>query len=125
MKSNKQRRQEIKRLRARKQVKREKDNRKFLVSVGRLVPVNPQKLDMGNSWACPPSFYKDEPFDCIDCGAQELWTAKQQKWWFEEIGALYHRKAVRCRPCRIKERIRKTEARRVHAEGILRKQQAD
>ena len=29
------------------------------------------------------AYYVDEPFTCKDCGSSEVWTAKQQQWWFE------------------------------------------
>jgi hypothetical protein len=28
-------------------------------------------------------FYRDYEFSCIDCGSLEIWTAEQQKWWYE------------------------------------------
>ena len=31
----------------------------------------------------PPLYYLDQPFTCVDCGAEEVWTAEQQKWYFE------------------------------------------
>jgi hypothetical protein len=41
----------------------------------------------------------------------KIWTAEQQKWWYEEMGG---------RACRIQERERKKEA-RVSEEGKARK----
>lgn len=51
-----------------------------------------------------PRFYLDREFTCRDCGAEETWTAKQQKWWYEVIGARIESNAVRCRTCRAKRR---------------------
>ena len=47
-------------------------------------------------------FYRDIEFTCVDCGTREVWTAAQQKWWYEEVGGLIESKAVRCKPCRAK-----------------------
>ncbi len=68
-----------------------------------------------------PLFYIDRPFVCRDCGAAQIWTAKQQKWWYEIAKGNINSVAVRCRPCRKKEQTRKAEARRVHLEGLERK----
>lgn len=121
MKSNKQRRIEIKLRRARKALQAARETRRGLIERGRLVVADPSKVNLGNSYAMPPSMYRDEAFLCRDCGEEQVWTAKQQQWWFEEVGALYWRKAVRCRPCRIKERLRKEHARRTSLEGQRRK----
>jgi Probable zinc-ribbon domain len=52
-------------------------------------------------------FYEDRPFTCRDCGAPQVWTALQQKWWYEVAGGDPWSKAVRCRPCR---RVHRVEA---------------
>jgi hypothetical protein len=67
--------------------------------------------------------YSDRPFECVDCGKAEVWTAEQQKWWYEVAKGDVFTTARRCRACRRRERERQTEARRVHLEGIARKQQ--
>lgn len=69
------------------------------------------KLNMGNSYSSAPEYYYDIEFDCRDCGAHQIWTAKQQKWWYEEAGGYFFAGAVRCRDCHIKERERKRQAR--------------
>ncbi len=66
-------------------------------------------------------FYKDYQFTCRDCGVQQTWTASRQKWWYEEVGGEMESVAIRCRACRVKERERKAEARRIHLEGLARK----
>jgi len=63
----------------------------------------------------------DEPFTCRDCGRAEVWTALQQKWWFEVAHGDIWTQAIRCRPCRARERLRRAEARRVHLEGLAAK----
>jgi hypothetical protein len=84
-----------------------------------------EKLARSGSWF-PPEFvergyYLDEPFRCVDCGKEEVWTAAQQKWWYEVAKGDLFTVAKRCRPCRRRERERKTEARRVHLEGLAKK----
>jgi len=57
-----------------------------------------------NSYAAKPLSYVDQPFACKDCGKEEVWTAAQQKWYYEVAkGSLYGR-AVRCRACRKRRR---------------------
>jgi len=92
--------------------------------VGR-VPVDESKIRSSGFGPGPwiPEFYEDVSFTCKDCGSHETWTATQQKWWYEVAGGLLDTTtAVRCRSCRAKERARKTEARRVHREGLAKKQ---
>lgn len=66
-------------------------------------------------------YYRDEPFTCRDCGRNEVWTAWQQKWWFEVAKGGIFTQASRCRPCRRKEQARRREARRLHLEGLAAK----
>jgi hypothetical protein len=91
------------------------------------VRVDFTRLNTGNSYGpCRQrwymeGFYADQPFFCKDCGRMEIWTAEQQRWWYEEMGGPVETTAVRCRACRIRERERKAEARRVSEEGKERK----
>ena len=80
--------------------------------------VDPDKLNMGNTYSSAPLFYYDAEFDCRDCGSHEIWTAEQQKWWYEEAGGYFFATAVRCRKCRQKERDRKEGARKANLEGF-------
>jgi hypothetical protein len=75
------------------------------------LPVDETKLNMGNTYSSPPAYYYDIEFKCKDCGTLEIWTAKQQKWWYEEAGGYFFSGAIRCRRCRENERERKNEAR--------------
>lgn len=50
------------------------------------------------------SFYKDEPFVCVDCGKPEVWTARQQQWWYEVAKGSIYSTAKRCRECRKRRR---------------------
>ncbi|WP_202814671.1 zinc-ribbon domain containing protein [Bradyrhizobium tropiciagri] len=89
------------------------------------VPVVTSRLAPSNSYSIPDfverGTYRPEPFVCKDCGVAEVWTPLQQKWWYETAKGDVFTKAVRCRACRTRERVRKSAARRVHLEGLARK----
>ena len=57
-----------------------------------------------NTYGELPAYYVDKPFVCRDCGAEEIWTARQQKWWYEVAKGHIDSTAVRCRPCRKKRK---------------------
>ncbi len=129
MSSNKKRRQE---LNADRQFKREKlaqekaaALRKHLESEGSLV--DRSKLAPNGSYDDPDyvirGHYVDIPFSCRDCGKAEVWTAQQQKWWYEVAQGGVWTTARRCRPCRRKAKEVKDRARQIQAEGMARKQQ--
>lgn len=59
-----------------------------------------------NSYS-PKLFYEDKPFICRDCGAECIWTAEQQRLWYEEWKGTIYSMAVRCRTCRQKVRAEK------------------
>jgi len=80
--------------------------------------VDAAKLNMGNTYSSPPEYYYDIEFTCVDCGIEQIWTAAQQKRWYEEAGGYFFAVAIRCRTCRQKERDRKNEARKTHLEGL-------
>jgi hypothetical protein len=129
MKSGKQRRAEIIAARKRRSVKRKAMAKavEFKHVPYRFVAVNPQLLAPNNSYGAPDfvrrGYYFDTPFRCVDCGKEEVWTGTQQKWWYEVAKGFAYSMAIRCRACRRKDRERKTEARRIHLEGIARKNQ--
>jgi len=52
----------------------------------------------------PPLFYEDSEFTCVDCGAVEVWTAEQQKWWYDVAKGPIYSRAIRCRACRVARR---------------------
>jgi hypothetical protein len=87
--------------------------------------VNTGLLRPTNSYDTPAfvrrGYYVDLPFRCKDCGKEELWTATQQKWWYEVAHGDVWTMATRCRPCRRKERERKAKARAVHRQGLMSK----
>jgi Probable zinc-ribbon domain len=127
MKSAKQRRGVTKAQRNRRKAegsraakKQEQTLRPFLT-----VPVNEELLAPNNSYGAPDfvtrGFYVDRPFRCKDCGKDQVWTATQQKWWYEVVKGFAWSTAIRCRACRRKERERQANARQVHLEGTARK----
>ena len=64
------------------------------------IVADPGKLSHINTYGYLPKFYIDKVFTCRDCGSEELWTAEQQKWWYEEAKGHIDSFAVRCRACR-------------------------
>jgi hypothetical protein len=87
--------------------------------------VDVDRLASTNSYGRPAfverGYYVDQPFTCRSCGLDEVWTARQQKWWYEIAQGDVWTAATRCRACRKRERDRKSEARRVHLEGLASK----
>jgi hypothetical protein len=123
MKSGKQRREEIK---ARRLVRLNAARAPDPLNSTKSVPLGAVAVDFAQlahntTWSSLPSFYIDTPFVCKDCGGHEIWTAKQQKWWYEIAKGRIETRAVRCRPCRpcrLLERARVEEARRVSQAGL-------
>jgi hypothetical protein len=103
----------------------EVDHRERERARARGVMVNRAALAPHNSYGEPDfvirGFYTDRPFACVDCRKAEVWTAAQQKWWYEVAKGDVFATARRCRSCRRRERVRKAEARRVHLAGLARK----
>jgi hypothetical protein len=129
MKSNKQRRAELREIRAKRKeklipLKQDQSLKKIPVNAAHC---NPEALAPSISrytvlpFVDDQGYYTDLPFQCRDCQKQEIWTAPQQKWWYEVAKGNILSFAVRCRACRQIERDRKIEARRVHLEGLAKK----
>lgn len=133
MKSGKQRRQDIKAKRLAKQTlaseravaSRAAEQAKLHAAAGGQ-RVDTTALAPDGSYSVPDfvtrGYYVDCPFVCQDCGKAEVWTATQQKWWYEVAKGSVWTTARRCHPCRRQERERRDEARRVHLEGLAQKQ---
>jgi putative zinc ribbon protein len=89
------------------------------------VLVNVENLRPTGSYSTPDfvtrGFYADRPFTCKDCRKTEIWTATQQKWWYESAKGDVWTTAIRCRPCRRREQERKGAARKVHLAGLAAK----
>jgi hypothetical protein len=124
MKSNKQRRTEIKETRlkreAAKPVLKDGEDQKE-IHIGS-APCNPDNLAPFNSYGMPDfvqrGYYVDVIFRCASCQKQEVWRATQQKWWYEVAKGNVASLAKLCHLCRRAERERKAEARRVRLEGM-------
>ena len=67
--------------------------------------------------------YADKEFICVDCGKREVWTAKQQQWWYEVAKGPIQSTAVRCHVCRRRRREEK-QRQREHMEDIERQKGA-
>jgi len=103
MKSNKQRRKEIKekrRRKAEKDSKRVNVRSKFNYRPKNAVNANHSELQHNNTYGALPLFYVDRAFCCRDCGTDELWTAKNQKWWYEIAKGPIDSIAIHCSACR-------------------------
>lgn len=68
-----------------------------------------------NTYGTLPGYYVDLPFVCRDCGEQHVWTARQQKWWYEVAHGHIDSVAVRCLSCR---RARRTANRMAGADRL-------
>ncbi|MFH0130672.1 zinc-ribbon domain containing protein [Variovorax sp. VaC1] len=118
MKSNKQRRAEIKAHRRQRAAALATRSFEPDARLPRVVAYLPDQeradravlLRYHNTYGPLPVFYVARPFVCRDCGAQEVWTAKQQKWWYEVAHGHIDSSAVRCLACRRvrRERLRST-----------------
>ena len=64
------------------------------------VPADTSKLAHINTYGNLPEYYIDKPFQCRDCGTEEIWRAADQKWYFEEAKGHIDALAVRCHACR-------------------------
>ena len=124
MKSGKQRKAELKAQRveraATRPVLRGGEQRREVS--GSRAPCNPANLAPSNSFGTPEfvqrGYYMDVLFQCAVCHKEEVWSATRQKWWYEVAKGSVESKAKLCNACRRAERQRKSEARRVHLEGL-------
>jgi hypothetical protein len=72
-----------------------------------------QNLGMGTPYAA----YIDRPFRCEDCGAPSVFTAAEQRHWYETLGFLIWVYPKQCAPCRAGRR-RKKRANRALAAAL-------
>ena len=85
------------------------------------IPADQANLLHDHTYGPRPRFYVDQPFTCVECGAEEVWTAADQKWLYEEAKGKVATRANRCLPCRRKRSVRRSQERRVHIEGMVAK----
>lgn len=68
----------------------------------RMIPVNEKLLAPNNSYGAPDfvrrGYYTDRVFRCVDCGAEEVWTGTQQKWWYEVAKDFVDCRSLPCLP---------------------------
>ena len=102
MNSNKQKR---KLLKAKRRQRAEKIRLKISEQLvyGRL-KADHVKLTHINSYGGLPDYYDEIEFRCRDCGIYEIWTASQQKFYFEECKGHTSAIAVNCKSCRNKRK---------------------
>jgi len=85
------------------------------VAYGEVIPKGAIAADLSqqapNNTYSPKTFYIDQPFQCVDCGKEEVWTATQQKWYYEVAKGPIHARAIRCRTCRQRQRQAKEKHR--------------
>jgi len=86
-----------------------------------VLPADQASLLHDSTYGPRPRFYVDQPFVCVDCGKAEVWTAADQKWWYEVAQGKIASRANRCRDCRRKRRLRRSQERRIHVEGLIAK----
>jgi hypothetical protein len=128
MKSNRERRAELKEERAAKRARKARSDAEWAARsrVGYAqvdISVNTSLL---GSYGLPPEFvrrgyYMDIPFRCKDCNKDEIWTATQQKWWYEVAKGKVYTTAVRCRACRRVHRAKRELGRATQARRAARK----
>lgn len=85
----------------------------------RAIAADMSKQVPNNSWGPPVMAYFDIAYRCRDCCKEEVCTAEQQKWYYEEAKGSLYAKAVRCRDCqkRINEQKRLQRQRMANAES--------
>ena len=69
-----------------------------------VVPADPSRLDHINTYGALPEYYVDRPFTCRECGKEEIWRARDQKWYYEEAKGHIDATAVRCHACRTRRK---------------------
>ena len=122
MKSGKQRRAEIKAKRLKRISERDNTVNPFKHPMPEwAIPVNKDEVHHHSMFFDIPLFYVDKEFLCRDCGTTEVWTAKQQKWWYEIAKGDLETTAVRCHACRNKIKAEKTAQKQHMAEVAKRK----
>ena len=86
--------------RKRSDKKNNSENRKVKSGTNGKAVVNAFLLAPHGSYDVPHfvkvGYYHDKPFTCRDCDKAEIWTATQQKWWFEIAKGDVFTQAQRC-----------------------------
>jgi predicted RNA-binding Zn-ribbon protein involved in translation (DUF1610 family) len=78
-----------------------RDRKRLKDKTEKRLPVDKERWGMNdNTYTSPPDYYYDIEYKCSDCGKKEVWTAQQQKHWYEELGKTINSYAKRCQICR-------------------------
>lgn len=129
MRSNRQKREILADKRSKARPKNEHKRIEGIVEAGVrkgvIEPLDRSKIKSKSVLPRIPDYYENKTFTCVDCGSKEVWTAKQQKWWYEQAGGEIETTAIRCRKCRRKERDRRAKARQVHLQGLAKKEESE
>jgi hypothetical protein len=65
----------------------------------RVIPADPAQQRRNNS-RVPLTQYEDKMVPCAGCGRRILWTAEQQRYWYEDVQAsMYAGVNLRCDRC--------------------------
>lgn len=129
MKSGKQRRQEIRARRIKRALAKitpNNDNPWLMIDGVKKLPqgyilADAEQLLHNTTYSPMPLYYTDRAFVCATCGDHDLWTAKQQKWWYEIAKGNIETFAIHCRPCRIIKRRARDLSRKAHFTGLIAK----
>lgn len=76
-----------------------RDEKAQAYRVPRRLPADESQQVSNNSYDSR-TYYEDLEYVCRDCGRREIWTADQQKWWYEVAKGPIQSTAIRCRECR-------------------------
>ncbi len=81
--------------------------------------VNPESWGINeNNYGAAPEYYYDVIYTCLDCRKKVMWSAKDQKYWYEALGKNTNSKAIRCQICRCHIQAIKEEQKR-HMKKLL------
>ena len=124
MSSSKEKRQKLKVARVERKAEIKRTEIMGKLNKGTIIAVDRSKIVSRSALPKIPNYYRDKEFTCQDCGVQQVWTAKQQQHWYEELGREIYSTAIRCRACRRREKVRRETARKTHLDGIAKKARA-
>ncbi len=59
-----------------------------------------------NYSVCPRHWYVDATFVCVECGSEFVFSAREQRFWYEELRFWIDSLPKRCASCRQLDRVR-------------------
>jgi hypothetical protein len=66
-----------------------------------IIQADESQQDRPRSTLCRMDKYETTTIPCSDCGAPIVWSAEQQKYWYEEVKAhIFATVNLRCQRCR-------------------------